>query len=62
MSGFAAELSGARDWMKVATAGEGGIRLYTCLTKVTKSMSKTTSKTCQEHNQKARGFKYWYDH
>ena len=34
MSGFAAELRGARDWMKVATAGEGGIRLYTCKRKV----------------------------
>ena len=42
MRGFAAELSGARDWMKVATAGEGGIRLYTC---ITKSMNKTTSRT-----------------
>ena len=41
MRGFAAELSGARDWMKVATAGEGGIRLYTC---ISKSISKTTSK------------------
>ena len=38
MRGFAAELSGARDWMKVATAGEGGIRLYTC---ISKSISKT---------------------
>ena len=32
MRGFAAELSGARDWMKVATAwlvGESGINPYT---------------------------------
>ena len=42
MRGFAAELSGARDWMKVATAGEGGMRLYTC---ITKSISNTTSKS-----------------
>ena len=27
--GLAAELRGARDWMKVATAGDEGIRLYT---------------------------------
>ena len=42
MRGFAAELSGARDWMKVATAGEGGIRLYTC---ISKSISKTIMST-----------------
>ena len=33
MRGFAAELRGARDWMKVATAwlvGESGINPYTC--------------------------------
>ena len=30
MSGLAAELRGARDWMKVATAGEEGSKLYTC--------------------------------
>ena len=36
MRGFAAELSGARDWMKVATAwlvGESGINPYTCTKK-----------------------------
>ena len=27
--GLAAELRGAKDWMKVATAGDEGIRLYT---------------------------------
>ena len=29
ISGLAAELRGAKDWMKVATAGDEGIRLYT---------------------------------
>ena len=42
MRGFAAELRGARDWMKVATAGEGGIRLYTCNVSIIISKMKTT--------------------
>ena len=36
MRGLAAELRGARDWMKVATAwlvGESGISPYTCTIK-----------------------------
>ena len=37
MRGLAAELRGARDWMKVATAwlvGESGINPYTCTIQV----------------------------
>ena len=54
MRGLAAELRGARDWMKVATAGEEGIRLYTC------NVSQASAR-CQEHehNQKQK-HEHWH--
>ena len=46
MRGLAAELRGARDWMKVATAwlvGESGISPYTCTIKNKTSCKKRDS-------------------